>query len=171
MLPVPQTKERGSTRVHALNNVNKVLQVLHQNNVSSWCFLPFLVLLSIQLPSFGCCQISCMPVVVNQMPFRLAWFPFSLTVQHNTARKKELQWISCCCVQSLWLWYLWICLTHCLIQTTNTPCNYFIRLHVLLCPFIWLCHSFCLHCALYFSLVCPSRSFAPSCLLLLLSVQ
>ncbi|TKS76127.1 Utrophin Dystrophin-related protein 1 [Collichthys lucidus] len=26
------TKERGSTRVHALNNVNKVLQVLHQNN-------------------------------------------------------------------------------------------------------------------------------------------
>ncbi|XP_022533278.2 utrophin isoform X1 [Astyanax mexicanus] len=27
------TKERGSTRVHALNNVNKVLQVLHQNNV------------------------------------------------------------------------------------------------------------------------------------------
>uniref|UniRef100_A0A4W5P6K1 Utrophin n=1 Tax=Hucho hucho TaxID=62062 RepID=A0A4W5P6K1_9TELE len=25
--------ERGSTRVHALNNVNKVLQVLHQNNV------------------------------------------------------------------------------------------------------------------------------------------
>ncbi|XP_061480028.1 utrophin isoform X2 [Rhineura floridana] len=26
-------KERGSTRVHALNNVNKVLQVLHQNNV------------------------------------------------------------------------------------------------------------------------------------------
>ncbi|XP_030578313.1 utrophin isoform X2 [Archocentrus centrarchus] len=27
------TKERGSTRVHSLNNVNKVLQVLHQNNV------------------------------------------------------------------------------------------------------------------------------------------
>uniref|UniRef100_A0A8C7HQW0 Utrophin n=1 Tax=Oncorhynchus kisutch TaxID=8019 RepID=A0A8C7HQW0_ONCKI len=27
------TKERGSTRVHALNNVNKVLHVLHQNNV------------------------------------------------------------------------------------------------------------------------------------------
>ncbi|XP_077443822.1 utrophin isoform X2 [Stigmatopora argus] len=27
------TKERGFTRVHALNNVNKVLQVLHQNNV------------------------------------------------------------------------------------------------------------------------------------------
>ncbi|XP_072299012.1 utrophin [Eucyclogobius newberryi] len=27
------TKEKGSTRVHALNNVNKVLQVLHQNNV------------------------------------------------------------------------------------------------------------------------------------------
>ncbi|XP_018585755.1 dystrophin isoform X2 [Scleropages formosus] len=27
------TKERGSTRVHALNNVNRVLQVLHQNNV------------------------------------------------------------------------------------------------------------------------------------------
>ncbi|XP_068610250.1 utrophin-like [Brachionichthys hirsutus] len=27
------TKERGSTRVHALNNVNKVLQVLHQTNV------------------------------------------------------------------------------------------------------------------------------------------
>ncbi|XP_078146088.1 utrophin isoform X3 [Centroberyx gerrardi] len=27
------TKERGSTRVHALNNVNKVLQVLHQNSV------------------------------------------------------------------------------------------------------------------------------------------
>ncbi|XP_029281706.1 LOW QUALITY PROTEIN: utrophin [Cottoperca gobio] len=27
------TKERGSTRVHALNNINKVLQVLHQNNV------------------------------------------------------------------------------------------------------------------------------------------
>ncbi|RXM34129.1 Utrophin [Acipenser ruthenus] len=27
------TKERGSSRVHALNNVNKVLQVLHQNNV------------------------------------------------------------------------------------------------------------------------------------------
>ncbi|XP_026174486.1 dystrophin isoform X2 [Mastacembelus armatus] len=27
------TKERGSTRVHALNNVNKVLQVLHQSNV------------------------------------------------------------------------------------------------------------------------------------------
>ncbi|XP_028970380.2 LOW QUALITY PROTEIN: dystrophin [Esox lucius] len=27
------TKERGSTRVHALNNVNKVLQVLNQNNV------------------------------------------------------------------------------------------------------------------------------------------
>ncbi|XP_048842550.1 utrophin isoform X1 [Brienomyrus brachyistius] len=27
------TKERGSTRVHALNNVNKVLQVLQQNNV------------------------------------------------------------------------------------------------------------------------------------------
>ncbi|XP_037700767.1 utrophin isoform X4 [Choloepus didactylus] len=26
-------KERGSTRVHALNNVNHVLQVLHQNNV------------------------------------------------------------------------------------------------------------------------------------------
>eukprot|EP00069_Balaena_mysticetus_P017367 bmy_02160T0 len=25
-------KERGSTRVHALNNVNRVLQVLHQNN-------------------------------------------------------------------------------------------------------------------------------------------
>lgn len=36
----PQTKERGSTRVHALNNVNKVLQVLHQNNVSSRRFLP-----------------------------------------------------------------------------------------------------------------------------------
>uniref|UniRef100_A0A673A7P6 Utrophin n=1 Tax=Sphaeramia orbicularis TaxID=375764 RepID=A0A673A7P6_9TELE len=33
LFPVPQTKERGSTRVHALNNVNKVLQVLHQNNV------------------------------------------------------------------------------------------------------------------------------------------
>ncbi|XP_023855442.1 utrophin-like [Salvelinus sp. IW2-2015] len=30
------TKERGSTRVHALNNVNKVLQVLHQNNVSTY---------------------------------------------------------------------------------------------------------------------------------------
>ncbi|XP_053146646.1 utrophin isoform X4 [Hemicordylus capensis] len=29
----PLPKERGSTRVHALNNVNKVLQVLHQNNV------------------------------------------------------------------------------------------------------------------------------------------
>lgn len=29
-----QPKERGSTRVHALNNVNRVLQVLHQNNVS-----------------------------------------------------------------------------------------------------------------------------------------
>ncbi|RVE55786.1 hypothetical protein OJAV_G00229950 [Oryzias javanicus] len=28
-----QTKERGATRVHALNNVNKVLQVLHQNHV------------------------------------------------------------------------------------------------------------------------------------------
>ncbi|XP_040821528.1 utrophin isoform X4 [Ochotona curzoniae] len=28
-----QPKERGSTRVHALNNVNRVLQVLHQNNV------------------------------------------------------------------------------------------------------------------------------------------
>ncbi|XP_015203173.2 utrophin isoform X3 [Lepisosteus oculatus] len=27
------TKERGSTRVHALNNVNRVLQVLHQSNV------------------------------------------------------------------------------------------------------------------------------------------
>ncbi|XP_058266375.1 utrophin isoform X2 [Hemibagrus wyckioides] len=27
------TKERGLTRVHALNNVNRVLQVLHQNNV------------------------------------------------------------------------------------------------------------------------------------------
>ncbi|XP_041832153.1 utrophin isoform X2 [Melanotaenia boesemani] len=27
------TKERGSTRVHSLNNVNKVLQVLHQNKV------------------------------------------------------------------------------------------------------------------------------------------
>uniref|UniRef100_A0A672HY23 Utrophin n=1 Tax=Salarias fasciatus TaxID=181472 RepID=A0A672HY23_SALFA len=27
------TKERGFTRVHSLNNVNKVLQVLHQNNV------------------------------------------------------------------------------------------------------------------------------------------
>ncbi|XP_035377237.1 utrophin-like isoform X3 [Electrophorus electricus] len=27
------TKERGSTRVHALNNVNRVLQVLQQNNV------------------------------------------------------------------------------------------------------------------------------------------
>uniref|UniRef100_A0A665WIT9 Utrophin n=1 Tax=Echeneis naucrates TaxID=173247 RepID=A0A665WIT9_ECHNA len=27
------TKERGSTRVHSLNNVNKVLQVLNQNNV------------------------------------------------------------------------------------------------------------------------------------------
>ncbi|XP_035276172.1 LOW QUALITY PROTEIN: dystrophin [Anguilla anguilla] len=27
------TKERGSTRVHALNNVNRVLQVLHQNSV------------------------------------------------------------------------------------------------------------------------------------------
>uniref|UniRef100_A0A4W6CVG9 Utrophin n=1 Tax=Lates calcarifer TaxID=8187 RepID=A0A4W6CVG9_LATCA len=27
------TKERGSTRVHSLNNINKVLQVLHQNNV------------------------------------------------------------------------------------------------------------------------------------------
>nr|XP_021325542.1 utrophin [Danio rerio] len=26
-------KERGSTRVHSLNNVNRVLQVLHQNNV------------------------------------------------------------------------------------------------------------------------------------------
>lgn len=34
-----QTKERGSTRVHSLNNVNKVLQVLHQNNVSSRCVL------------------------------------------------------------------------------------------------------------------------------------
>uniref|UniRef100_A0A3B3H6B7 Calponin-homology (CH) domain-containing protein n=1 Tax=Oryzias latipes TaxID=8090 RepID=A0A3B3H6B7_ORYLA len=32
-LPLPQTKERGATRVHALNNVNKVLQVLHQNHV------------------------------------------------------------------------------------------------------------------------------------------
>ncbi|XP_048345233.1 utrophin isoform X2 [Sphaerodactylus townsendi] len=29
----PLLKERGSTRVHALNNVNKVLQLLHQNNV------------------------------------------------------------------------------------------------------------------------------------------
>uniref|UniRef100_A0A4W3I6T2 Utrophin n=1 Tax=Callorhinchus milii TaxID=7868 RepID=A0A4W3I6T2_CALMI len=29
----PLTKERGTTRVHALNNVNRVLQVLHQNNV------------------------------------------------------------------------------------------------------------------------------------------
>lgn len=29
-----QPKERGSTRVHALNNVNRVLQVLHQSNVS-----------------------------------------------------------------------------------------------------------------------------------------
>ncbi|XP_054855344.1 utrophin isoform X2 [Eublepharis macularius] len=29
----PLLKERGSTRVHALNNVNKVLQILHQNNV------------------------------------------------------------------------------------------------------------------------------------------
>ncbi|XP_051469473.1 utrophin isoform X4 [Apus apus] len=29
----PLAKERGSTRVHALNNVNRVLQVLHQNNV------------------------------------------------------------------------------------------------------------------------------------------
>uniref|UniRef100_A0A8C8VJ87 Utrophin n=1 Tax=Pelusios castaneus TaxID=367368 RepID=A0A8C8VJ87_9SAUR len=29
----PLPKERGSTRVHALNNVNTVLQVLHQNNV------------------------------------------------------------------------------------------------------------------------------------------
>ncbi|XP_039603451.1 utrophin isoform X2 [Polypterus senegalus] len=27
------TKERGSTRVHALNNINRVLQVLNQNNV------------------------------------------------------------------------------------------------------------------------------------------
>lgn len=34
--PLPQTKERGSTRVHSLNNVNKALQVLHQNNVSTW---------------------------------------------------------------------------------------------------------------------------------------
>lgn len=32
-----QPKERGSTRVHALNNVNRVLQVLHQNNVSNIC--------------------------------------------------------------------------------------------------------------------------------------
>uniref|UniRef100_A0A8C3T104 Utrophin n=1 Tax=Chelydra serpentina TaxID=8475 RepID=A0A8C3T104_CHESE len=29
----PLPKERGSTRVHALNNVNRVLQVLHQNSV------------------------------------------------------------------------------------------------------------------------------------------
>lgn len=38
LFSLPQTKERGSTRVHALNNVNKVLQVLHQNNVSTDCF-------------------------------------------------------------------------------------------------------------------------------------
>ncbi|KAF5894687.1 utrophin-like isoform X1, partial [Clarias magur] len=31
--PTVHTKERGSTRVHSLNNVNRVLQVLHQNNV------------------------------------------------------------------------------------------------------------------------------------------
>lgn len=37
-----QTKERGSTRVHALNNVNKVLQVLHQNNVSTFFLFFFL---------------------------------------------------------------------------------------------------------------------------------
>lgn len=29
----PLIKERGTTRVHALNNVNRVLQVLHQSNV------------------------------------------------------------------------------------------------------------------------------------------
>lgn len=29
-----QPKEKGSTRVHALNNVNKALQVLQKNNVS-----------------------------------------------------------------------------------------------------------------------------------------
>ncbi|XP_010624930.1 utrophin isoform X1 [Fukomys damarensis] len=33
LLGTSLTKERGSTRVHALNNVNRVLQVLHQNNV------------------------------------------------------------------------------------------------------------------------------------------
>uniref|UniRef100_A0A3Q1G403 Calponin-homology (CH) domain-containing protein n=1 Tax=Acanthochromis polyacanthus TaxID=80966 RepID=A0A3Q1G403_9TELE len=33
VFPLPQTKERGSTRVHSLNNVNRVLQVLHQNSV------------------------------------------------------------------------------------------------------------------------------------------
>ncbi|XP_029417816.1 utrophin [Nannospalax galili] len=33
LIGMPLPKERGSTRVHALNNVNRVLQVLHQNNV------------------------------------------------------------------------------------------------------------------------------------------
>lgn len=35
-----QTKERGSTRVHSLNNVNRVLQVLNQNSVSLCFYLP-----------------------------------------------------------------------------------------------------------------------------------
>ncbi|XP_069866825.1 utrophin isoform X2 [Dipodomys merriami] len=33
LIGVSLPKERGSTRVHALNNVNRVLQVLHQNSV------------------------------------------------------------------------------------------------------------------------------------------
>lgn len=44
-----QTKERGSTRVHALNNVNKVLQVLHQNNVSTFFLFFFLLNYLVQL--------------------------------------------------------------------------------------------------------------------------
>lgn len=35
-----QPKEKGSTRVHALNNVNKALQVLQKNNVSGALDMP-----------------------------------------------------------------------------------------------------------------------------------
>lgn len=48
--PLPQSKERGSTRVHSLNNVNKVLQVLHQNNVSTSCLVAKLLCICHFLP-------------------------------------------------------------------------------------------------------------------------
>lgn len=74
--------------MHALNNVNKVLQVLHQNNVSICCFFVAIVTSAAVWWMLLAKSETC-----GSEPgaFESAGFHFGHTVQHGTVRKREPQ--------------------------------------------------------------------------------
>lgn len=122
VFPVPQTKERGFTRVHALNNVNKVLQVLHQNNVSALLYMA--VFLTIDPSAAAWWMLSAkrsFPGLLNQCLLRpkslkdFSWLSVCLggMAAHNIKHYESMCWRKKCDEKGFILCLSYSCLINC----------------------------------------------------------